>query len=327
MPLLIFVLFLLHFLVSFCTTGCKKDKLYKLKRNAIKERMFRLVNIIVFLMYPGLSVKIFSIFKCTPVDSGEYYLANDMSIRCYQGIHIFYSTIASACIFVYVIGIPMISFIILFRNRKIIQSTSDSMIEQQELLTKEIGSLYGQYETRFYYWECIEMIKKMMLTGGLVLLAPGSSAQILLGILITLVYLCLVLKFEPYNEDEDDFLQFVATITILLTLISGLALRSDDVNKGYYESHLMASLLILINCSIFVAFVYTFYKSTESVQAILYKKMCSCCIKKETKKNDAKIYPTNNVKEDNLSIPPPPKSPPPNKQKKINEVRSSVFID
>ena len=118
----------------------------------------------------------------------------------------------------------------------------------QELLTKEIGSLYGQYETRFYYWECIEMIKKMMLTGGLVLLAPGSSAQILLGILITLVYLCLVLKFEPYNEDEDDFLQFVATITILLTLISGLALRSDDVNKGYYESHLMASLLILINC-------------------------------------------------------------------------------
>ena len=70
------------------------------------------------------------------------------------------------------------------------------LLEQQELLTKEIGSLYGQYETRFYYWECIEMIKKMMLTGGLVLLAPGSSAQILLGILITLVYLCLVFKVE-----------------------------------------------------------------------------------------------------------------------------------
>ena len=113
------------------------------------------------------------------------------------------------------------------------------------------------------------MVKKMMLTGGLILLSPGSSAQILLGILVVLMYLCLVLKYSPYNEDDDDFLQNVATGAILLTLIGGLALRADDAGEGYYESKVMGSLFIFINVSIFVAFAYTFARSTAGIRGLI----------------------------------------------------------
>ena len=68
------------------------------------------------------------------------------------------------------------------------------MLQLKEQLDAELGSLYVDYEPQYYYWEVVEMLKKMMLTGGLVLLAPGSSAQIVLAILITLFYLTLVLK-------------------------------------------------------------------------------------------------------------------------------------
>ena len=92
------------------------------------------------------------------------------------------------CIFVYVVGIPALSFFTLYKNRKIISSSTPS--DEKKKLDNSIGNLYNQYEPNFYWWECFEMLKKMMMTGGLILLSPGSSAQILLGILIVLVYLC-----------------------------------------------------------------------------------------------------------------------------------------
>ena len=144
-----------------------------------------------------------------------------------------------------------------------IKSEEDGNIAK-ERLEKSLGSLYAQYEANYYWWECLEMLKKMMLTGGLILLGPGTSAQVLLAILIILGYLCLVLKYSPYVEDEDDLLQFVATITILLTLIGGMALRADDATTvGVYNSDVMSALFIIINSSIFVALSYTVFKSTE----------------------------------------------------------------
>ena len=71
------------------------------------------------------------------------------------------------------------------------------------------------------------MIKKMLLTGGLVLVAPGSSAQIMLGALIALVYLLAFVKASPYEEDADDVLEFVCTLAILLTLLGGFALKTQ----------------------------------------------------------------------------------------------------
>merc|ERR1711871_1642551 len=106
----------------------------------------------------------------------------------------------------------------------------------------------------------------MMMTGGLILLSPGSSAQILLGILIVLAYLCMLLKHAPYKEKDDDFLQCVATGSILLTLIGGLALRADDAGQGYYESSVMSGLFIFVNVSIFVAFAYLLAKSTVGIR-------------------------------------------------------------
>ena len=48
------------------------------------------------------------------------------------------------------------------------------------------------------------MVKKCMLTGGLVLVAPGTSDQVMFGALIALTYLLLVLKASPYEENEQD---------------------------------------------------------------------------------------------------------------------------
>ena len=267
MPILIFILLFFSIVIGVAVTKCKQGELERRERRAINQKMLKLINVIVFLMYPGLSVKIFSVFKCVEVDSGEFFLANDMSIQCFKPLYNSYATVAVICVAFYVIGIPTLSLLVLYKNRKIISSSAKTL--KKEKLDKSIGNLYAQYKPKYYWWECLEMVKKMMLTGGLILLSPGSSAQILLGILVVLMYLCLVLKYSPYNEDDDDFLQNVATGAILLTLIGGLALRADDAGEGYYESKVMGSLFIFINVSIFVAFAYTFARSTAGIRGLI----------------------------------------------------------
>ena len=183
---------------------------------------------------------------------------------------------------IYVAGIPIITLAILYKYRRLIRSKKES--QEKERLAKSLGSLYMQYKSTYYWWECLEMLKKMMLTGGLILLGPGSSAQVFLAVLIILGYLCLVLKCNPYQENDDDFLQFLATTTILLTLVAGMALRADDaVTSGYYESGVMSTLLVAVNSFIFLALAYTVHNSTKSLRIVLWNLLCCKKTKKPSK--------------------------------------------
>ena len=83
-----------------------KDKRFKMVRDAITEQTGRFINIIVFLIYPGLSVKIFTILKCIELDEGTYYLMQDVSVRCYDSDWNAAAAVAAVCIIVYVVGIP-----------------------------------------------------------------------------------------------------------------------------------------------------------------------------------------------------------------------------
>ena len=48
----------------------------------------------------------------------------------------------------------------------------------------------------------------MMLTGAMVLIAPGSPVQLLVAIFVVLIFLLLVLKVAPFVDNTDDWLSF-----------------------------------------------------------------------------------------------------------------------
>ena len=156
----------------------------------------------------------------------------------------------------------------------------------------------------------------MLLTGGLVLLAPGSTAQILVGVLITLVYFTAVMKLEPYEDINDDILQTISTVQILLTLLMGFALRSDD--GGIYENVTITVILILVNSSMFVITTYLVVKTTAQLRGIVLQTFC-CCLHVANKKRKSighklslvaiqplkrKLSKTDRSGKDNFNFPP-----------------------
>ena len=223
----------------------------KFEMQTAKARRDKIITFLVFFLYPGMSVKIFRVFKCRELDNNEFYLSADMSVRCFEGDWNNYMIFDIVCMIIYVIGIPVFTFKILHFNRLALY---DEEHPDYENLNAKYATLYEQYEPDFYYWEVCVMLKKMLLTGGLVLVAPGTSAQILMAVLIALAYLLAFVKTSPYEEDNDDIIEFVCTLALLLTLICGFALKTQPaadtpgVKSGdVYEDGLMSILLIGTN--------------------------------------------------------------------------------
>jgi len=175
-------------------------------------------------------------------------LEADFSVTCYKGEHALFSTIALAFVGLYVLGFPMFLFLILFKNREHLNNPNSS---RHETLSEKYGGLYLQYSPRFWWFETVSITHKMIMTGAMCVVTPGSSSQLLIATVIMLIYMLLVLKTAPFVENSEDLSSFIACFTLTLTYIGGFALISevdnrDDV-KSTYDTDLLAFLLIFIN--------------------------------------------------------------------------------
>ena len=216
------------------------------KEVAVKGNIFGLgMNSIVFwvfLLYPGMGTKIFRMFKCRSVGD-KLYLVADFNTLCYEGEHLVASAVAILCIILYVIGIPLISTILLYKRRKDLDSEKNR---------KTFGSLYESYKPRYWYFECLEMLRKMILAGGLVIIRPGTSSQILLGLLVAFAFCLIVVDFDPYVDRTDNLLQQMCTIQVVLNLLIGLVLKLDNNATGEYEDSMIGGLLVVMNVGVVV---------------------------------------------------------------------------
>jgi hypothetical protein len=221
-------------------------------------------------------------FKCKELDKGRFFLEADLSVSCDDADYYAFSAISAIFLLLYVVGIPLGSFMLLRYHRAGLYDTSHP---DNKALTIQYAHIYTNYEPNYFYWECIEMLKKCMLTGGMVLVAPGSSVQILLGSLIALAYLLVVLRLGPYNDENHDRLQVLSTLQILLVLLMGFAIKTQSPDAGLYEERFMGILLIMLTMIVIVAGLCGIWLSNPAIARILKRICCCCSVKEEGKRN------------------------------------------
>ena len=109
------------------------------------------------------------------------------------------------------------------------------------------------------------MIQKAMLTGGLVLVAPGSSAQVLVGLIIALGFLIVLMQTKPYEEAEEDIMQTIATVSTCATLLIGFTLKVDrgalGDQPGEYDAAIIDIILIMLFSGVGISGLYMTLKS------------------------------------------------------------------
>eukprot|EP00937_MAST-01D_sp_MAST-1D-sp2_P007766 g7766.t1 len=217
---------------------------------------------ILFLVYPSTSSKILQMWDCVPLQNGESYLRADMSIQCggsqgiptqmfgSQGTYATYSSLAAVFIFVYPIGVPLLFLGVLFVNRKQLYA-GDAGHEADAEMEEELGFLYLGYTRKYWWWECVELLRKLTLTGLVVFIAPGTPTQLFVVVLLAQLFIVAYARQSPYFDGGDNDLQLVCQLQIWFTALSGLAVKmSGDIDGGAgdrsFESSAFDALLVFM---------------------------------------------------------------------------------
>ena len=153
------------------------------------------------------------------------------------------------------------------------------------------GTLYAVYEREYYYWEVVELFRKLLLTAGLVVVENGSPVQLLLGLFIAAVYIVAFTQYQPFEEDLDDMLQIICSFQIIVTMGMGLAIGWSDLRgehatevgqaKEATNTAVLGVLLIIMNGFIFIIGLWSAAMCSEkfSKYALMAQRKLPCLFK------------------------------------------------
>jgi hypothetical protein len=149
--------------------------------------------VLSFLFLPGISIFIFRTFSCIDVDpehDGGSYLQADYSISCESNRYRWGRYYANGMIFLYPLGIPGLYFWLLYSNRYAIQARN-TQPNQNNPSIDHLQFLFSGYDPLYWYWEVVETIRRILLTGILVLFRQGSGLQLVVAFVISITFLKL----------------------------------------------------------------------------------------------------------------------------------------
>ena len=203
----------------------------------------------ITLVYPGVTTKVFKVLLCSPIpgleNNGNEWLDADWRTKCWIGEHNTFVVISIISCFLFVLGIPALMWICLYRNyHHLYDNTSE--YHEEKVLT--FGSLYSQYEPKYWYFECIIMLQKALMTGGLCLIGRGTNFQPLAAAVMQCIYMCIVLKFEPYVNYYDDLASFVSSLTLAFVslIASAMYIDRNNINRDHHGSFNTLDILLII---------------------------------------------------------------------------------
>ena len=139
------------------------------------------------------------------------------------------------------------------------------------------GSIFEAYVPECYYFDLIDLVRRLILTGGLILIGHDEAvAQIFLGILISAMWLSLVLYAKPYASWWDTALSAVLSFSLLLTLVSGVSLRLYELTLNDANTYQRAAFGAVLTTVVVLCILLSLAAMLMSAKW-LRRRVRACC--------------------------------------------------
>jgi hypothetical protein len=196
----------------------------------LRDKCSQAALFLIFLIYPSVCTAIFRCLPCDELDNGERYLRADASIDCNGSNRIAWLSFVWIAILVYPIGVPVLFLFILWRARKRVNPPCKKDERLEDVIKKRdndasiqhLSFLFGSYKPFAWWMECVELSRKVCLTGFVVLFTEGAVAQVAFALIVQLLSMWFVGYTQPFAEDTDNSVQNMAHWAMTLTLITFL---------------------------------------------------------------------------------------------------------
>ena len=210
-------------------------------QKGVMDMWYQTVNIVwtilSFYHVPIIS-KSFNMFRCELIE-GTWYLNMDYNIACYQYRH--YQGILYCMIFIigFVFGMPGMWAYMLYRNRKKLHTPG---------MVKQAGYTYVMFHphAQWYWGTIVNMGRKIVLAGGLIVLYRQKIMQITIGIIYCAGLVVLLQHVRPHKMTSAHWLTTVSWMAI--ALIYSIPLTKEAIKSSPTPGESSSQILVDYYC-------------------------------------------------------------------------------
>lgn len=155
--------------------------------------------LLTFIVAPSVASIIFGTFLCheLEVEPGHVarYMHFDLTVDCDSAEYYSLYGEALVLIFVWPLGVPLLYMVLLWKNR-----AHFATINPPESISK-LSFLTDDYRSQGYFWDVVDMNRKLVLTGWLLLIGDELALlRLVIAVLFSIAYLSLRLSIKPLRR-------------------------------------------------------------------------------------------------------------------------------
>lgn len=221
----------------------------------VRHKHMSMVLLISFLVYSSVSATVFQTFACEHLDGGKNYLRADYRIECDSSKHEAFELFAYVMVAVYPVGIPLFYAYLLYKNRRVLASEGDAAKRETSSQVQPISDLWAPYKPGRFYFEVIECMRRIMLTGVVVFIYPNTAAQVAVTLMIAFWFVAMSLYLAPYVSKWDAHLSLAGHVIVFTSMYTALLSRVDVSDERDLSQEVFAGVLVAAHACLVVAVV------------------------------------------------------------------------
>ena len=195
---------------------------------------------VTFIAFPTVSSLAFKAFRCDDLDTEDGkqigVMQADFAVECWDSdgsLTVEYQRIRALAvmgIIAYPVCVPLAYFFLFWKVRKAEWTGEDTP------LARAIHFLTQEYESAFFFWELIEVLKKLLLVGAMSLVMPGTLSQLIIGFVVVLCFQTALLVAKPYTRAEDDVIALATGFALVMFFFFTLILKVQTLTEAVADS-------------------------------------------------------------------------------------------
>eukprot|EP01052_Picozoa_sp_SAG31_P000188 SAG31_NODE_6_length_43291_cov_191.503496_2_plen_1028_part_00 len=212
---------------------------------------------VAMVIYPKVSNEIFRLLPCRSLGQKLAVLQSDYSVDCMSTHYSRYHAVAIALVVIVPIGMPLVLLILLLcshRNQSAVdrRTSADDVADRvshssphDSFATGAVNARYrtlyatfafciSDYRPSCYWYEPVDLLRKLTLTSLLTFIHRGSAMQTLCGCGIAVGSLVMQVYLNPYRNRGANLLKALVDAQILFTFLISFVLRVLSANEVRY---------------------------------------------------------------------------------------------
>lgn len=205
----------------------------------VRRRLLPAFVVVIFFVHTDYTVQVLGSSNCLEID-GVSYLEPDLSVACGSSKQRLAAILGVVGFIVVGLLLPLIGLGALLRYRKKLHD---------EHVQSHWGFMYDNFKIKWFFWEWIIVLRKVLILLLSIYLNSESDLQIWSGVVVLVAALVVHLQAKPYKAGLLNRMETASLCVSLITLGIGLLFWFDE----YKEAHpYLAGVILFFNALFYI---------------------------------------------------------------------------